>query len=394
MKPASFTRNFSILTLCSCIVTGTALASPEELFEGLHLNSDGTSYLAPSATYSTARDNVRLFAYNGNIMLYSGVDPNQSTDESGITLTGNPVSVILYSPGTNSPAANFKILTSVNSYDPVFEVEGATRKAIFRYSDVNVENGSLKVQNMPVVTTGNAQSLLGGMFAMYGSGGSLSASTLSAGILTTSSDATISGLKIGKGGGGLSDNTALGSNSLSANTTGTRNTSAGNSALALNTSGYSNTSFGAQGLRSNTIGFQNVAMGDFALYANTTGGQNTAVGSWALRFKATGALNTAVGQNAGRLNGDGTELATATNSIFIGANTRGSEAGNTDSIVLGTNAVSKGPNTTVIGNSTTTATYIEGETKSKSLRVSGNTLLEGDVVLAEPQGDISMGDYE
>ena len=66
----------------------------------------------------------------------------------------------------------------------------------------------------------------------------------------------------------------------------------------------------------------------------------------------------------------------------------------------------------MIGSPATLSTRLEGETKSESLRVSGNTVMEGNaeivgntvlggntviegsVTLAEAQGDISMGDYE
>ncbi|HEX3551765.1 MAG TPA: tail fiber domain-containing protein [Thermoanaerobaculia bacterium] len=80
--------------------------------------------------------------------------------------------------------------------------------------------------------------------------------------------------------------------------TGTDNTALGDNALSSNTSGFFNTAVGFNACRSNTSGFLNTAVGTFALDANTTGSVNTAVGAGALPSNTNGTSNTAVGADA------------------------------------------------------------------------------------------------
>lgn len=95
--------------------------------------------------------------------------------------------------------------------------------------------------------------------------------------------------------------------------------------------------------------------------------------------------------NQGFLTADGTTGITLTKPVSQGA---------TNTIVIGYGATSAGINTTVIGNTETIVTRLHGATNLDSLEVagattlSGPTLLEGQVVIAAPQGDISMGIYE
>jgi len=97
------------------------------------------------------------------------------------------------------------------------------------------------------------------------------------GAITSTTDATLSGLTVGKGAGAISTNTALGSGALNANTTGTQNTASGVNALQNNTTGGSNTASGLQALINNTTGSNNTASGRDALLNNTTGSGNTAI---------------------------------------------------------------------------------------------------------------------
>jgi len=142
------------------------------------------------------------------------------------------------------------------------------------------------------------------------SGGSPSFTTI-----TTTSDASISGLTVGKGGGTLSSNTAVGASAMAATATGQENSAFGNSALkavtsgqyntgigyfalSANTSASSNTGIGDSALRFNTTGASNSALGESALNANTTGGYNVAIGASALVYNTTASNNTAVGYQA------------------------------------------------------------------------------------------------
>ena len=213
--------------------------------------------------------------------------------------------------------------------------------------------------------------------------------------LTTSGDSYVGGIRIGKGNGGVSNNTALGYNTLISNTTGDQNSASGALALGVNTSGGRNTANGSGSLFSNTAGSGNTAVGSGALYYNVGVTSGTA-----------GSNNTAIGDSAGVYFGDtgGGQLNAASYGIYIGAGARGASFNDVNAIVIGATAVSKGSNTTVIGTSTTTQTYLAGQTISNTLNVTGQavanslsvtgaTVLNGQVTLAVPQGDISMGIY-
>jgi hypothetical protein len=138
---------------------------------------------------------------------------------------------------------------------------------------------------------------------------------LVAGGLGVAMDSYVNGVRIGRGAGNNSTNTAAGSSALNyntsgsfntaigtstlyANTTGSYNTATGCSALQLNTTGLFNTATGAQSLRLNTTGNVNTALGSCALNRNTTGGWNTASGASALLGNTTGSCNVALGAQA------------------------------------------------------------------------------------------------
>lgn len=115
------------------------------------------------------------------------------------------------------------------------------------------------------------------------------------GATTFSADATINGVTVGRGGGSIAENTAIGANALLSNTTGNYNTANGRNALYSNTTGSVNTANGRSALFYNTTGSDNTANGVNALYSNTTGSSNTANGSSALFYNTTGSGNTALG---------------------------------------------------------------------------------------------------
>ena len=105
----------------------------------------------------------------------------------------------------------------------------------------------------------------------------------------------------------------------------------------------------------------NTAAGNQALCFNTTGSGNTAMGYYALRSNTTGANNTAMGFQAGRYHANGsTELTDPENSVYIGYGARGYDNSDSNSIVIGYDAAGLGANTTVIGNTSTTAATIYG----------------------------------
>ena len=128
---------------------------------------------------------------------------------------------------------------------------------------------------------------------------------VTAGTLVSQNDATINDLTVGKGGGDVNSNTALGYQALLSNTTGTNNVANGYLALRFNTTGTNNVANGFQALRFNTTGTDNVANGFQALRSNTTGNNNVANGTLALYSNTTGSNNVATGLGALYLNTTG-----------------------------------------------------------------------------------------
>ena len=146
-------------------------------------------------------------------------------------------------------------------------------------------------------------------------------------------DLTVNSLRVGRGGGGIATNTAIGNAPLFANTTGSRNTAIGNNSLYTNTVGYNNTAIGANALFANIDGDLNTATGISALEDNTTGNSNTATGTFALGDNTSGSSNTAIGQGALRKN------TTATYNTAIGFNSLTANIDGYNNTATGVNAL-------------------------------------------------------
>jgi hypothetical protein len=94
---------------------------------------------------------------------------------------------------------------------------------------------------------------------------------------------------------GNGENTAIGYQSLTANTYGFANTAVGYQSLSLNTIGEASTALGDGALFSNTTGLCNTAIGYQTMFCNTTGSENTASGLQTLYYNTTGFGNTGTG---------------------------------------------------------------------------------------------------
>ena len=187
-------------------------------------------------------------------------------------------------------------------------------------------------------------------------------------------DLTVQNLTIGKGNNSLTNNTALGYRALFHITTGNYNTAVGYESSHNTTTGQYNTSLGQSALFTNTTGSQNTALGLNALLLNTSGGSNVVVGLDALQHNTTGSSNTALGYNAGsHITGGATPNTTASNSVFIGRDSKPAADGETNQIVIGQNAVGNGSNTATFGNTATTANYFTGAINGGSFVKSGGT---------------------
>ena len=116
---------------------------------------------------------------------------------------------------------------------------------------------------------------------------------------SSASDGLIYGLTVGRGVGAVASNMAVGVSALGGGSqAGIQNTAVGYQVMSVNTSGSYNTAFGFTAMRDNTTGEQNAAFGREALQLNTTGNYNTASGMSALRVNLTGSNNSAFGFQA------------------------------------------------------------------------------------------------
>ena len=107
------------------------------------------------------------------------------------------------------------------------------------------------------------------------------------------------------------NNTAVGYQALTANTTAEANAAFGKGALQTNTTGGSNTAIGANALEFNTTASNNTAIGRQSLNSNTTATGNTAVGYQAGYSNSTGTYNAMFGFQAG-------QNTTSTYNTFVG----------------------------------------------------------------------------
>ncbi len=177
----------------------------------------------------------------------------------------------------------------------------------------------------------------------------------SAFILETATDASIYGVRVGRGAGAQATNTVVGNAALNANTTGTSNTAVGNFAANAVTTGAGNTSIGFQANALLQGGSRNTAVGESAGYAALSSTDNTAIGRYAAVYN-TGSNNVAVGSAA--LNGVSGSSSGGSN-VAIGANalsvlTLG--AGNTSLGVSSGSNITTGSNNILLGANAITVT--------------------------------------
>ena len=166
--------------------------------------------------------------------------------------------------------------------------------------------------------------------------------------LWLSSDATINGITVGRGGGSINGNTAVGDSALASNginITGIYNTATGAKALFYNISTL-NTANGYASLYNNYVGSRNTAVGSYTLYSNIDGIGNTAIGTYALYSNSDGGdFNTANGLKAlySNLNGY--------NNTAVGSEALYTSKSGSDNVAIGSRALylntSGGANTAI-----------------------------------------------
>ena len=115
---------------------------------------------------------------------------------------------------------------------------------------------------------------------------------------TANQDIFINTLRLGKGTGTGSNNTALGFLTLGVNSSGFANLGVGAFALAGNTIAARNTAVGYASLYTNISGNNNVSVGGFSQYLAQTGIGNVSLGYATLQTNVIGNFNTALGYRA------------------------------------------------------------------------------------------------
>ena len=253
--------------------------------------------MAVPYTFATATSSIPLSQLDsnfataitlGNTAIYLG---NTTTSIGNLTLTNTTISSVAVT-FPNSYLANSSVTigsTNVSLGGTAATIAGLTLTGATlggTFSGTSVTDSGLTSGRVTYATTGGLLTDSANM-------------TFNGTTLTTANDASISGLTVGKGGGSLGTNTAVGNVALPINTTGGYTTALGYGALYVNTTGVQNTSVGANSMIANTTGGYNVAVGSSALQANTTASNNTAVGYQAGYSNTTGANNFYGGAFAG-----------------------------------------------------------------------------------------------
>jgi hypothetical protein len=200
-------------------------------------------------------------------------------------------------------------------------------------------------------------------------------------------------------------NTAIGNGALASSSSGTNNVAVGYSSLNASGSAKFNTAIGVNSMANYAPGNYNVAIG-YAALLNDEAADNTGVGTLSATSTTTGAYNTALGYDSMPNNDTGSYnvclgalcgsppsggFTEYTHSIYIGYNTENLTAADTNAIVIGDQAQSAGSNTTVLGNTSTTLTYLGGVTMplvvysnaGTQLAACASTIVGGEAVVSD-----------
>jgi len=252
----------------------------------------------------------------GSIGLSGNSEIRQNTNSDGSTLKILATQVV--GASTNSAGYGYSgggIIASVSAADSTLLLDaGYTTSTFGRFKVANTtsSNTSLSLEKNSVTT----------LFASTTGNVGIGTASPSKKLEVSGSDALINGITVGIGAGSIASNTAIGSQALLSNTTGSANTAIGVSSIQNTTTGHSNTAVGYFALLNNTVGVENTAIGRQALHQNTTGSLNTAVGAYALTNN-TSNYNTALGYYVLLANTTGQQN-TATGYLALRLNTTGS----------------------------------------------------------------------
>jgi hypothetical protein len=207
--------------------------------------------------------------------------------------------------------------------------------------------------------------------------------------LTTSADAVINGVRIGRGNFVTGTNFAVGTSALGSNTSAIESIAIGVNALSSTVSSGYNVALGSNSLRYLTSGVDNTALGGSSLTSLTGGSSNVGVGPLSMGGLITGGGNVGLGNRAGYFIADAITLNTlSSGSIFIGNSARPLADNQANQIAIGNGAIGLGSNTTVLGNSSTTfgrwwGNFLLGSSTNsgEQLQVTGTSKLVGNTTI-------------
>jgi len=290
---------------------------------------------------------------------YTNIDNNFSatqTFQADVSLTGNIEIGIPAIFAVNNTSGEITIGNKGGSYasfvnDAIFNGANFQRDITVNTMTVGLGNG-YNNGNSVAIGTGALLECTDGIYNTAIGSGTL-------GVLTVGGENSAFGFGALAALVDGSENIAIGKAALGSLESGSTNTAIGKSAMFDAVDAEGNVAIGGSVLQANVSGVYNVAIGESCLTSGECTG-NVANGRSALQ-NTTGNYNVALGYQAGRYRGTSTlTLNTATESIFIGNTARASASAMTREIVIGSNAVGLGSNTTVIGVSTTLGNRIFG----------------------------------
>ena len=186
-------------------------------------------------------------------------------------------------------------------------------------------------------------------------------------------------MTLGRGGGGVSSNTALGVEVLTANQGGSQNVGVGYQALASNVSGLGNVAVGDGALRISDVGNNNVAIGKDASLNLEGGDENVLLGNSAGYGNVQGNDNVCIGAFAGyNMTGSGNVLigsGRAINSINGPTYSPPSSSGNTQLVIGSSGGDAQG--TWISGDNSFNITLPNNLNVGGDVEVTGNLTVNG-----------------
>jgi hypothetical protein len=147
-------------------------------------------------------------------------------------------------------------------------------------------------------------------------------------------------------------NTSIGVYSLNLNEFGEGNVSIGYRSLVDNVTGSYNVSIGYESMSTNTVAIENISLGSYSLNSLSIGDRNVSIGADSSNYLTLGYYNIGIGYRS-LFN-----LTEGDQNIAIGSNTTLFNDLDSNSIVIGHNAVGIGSNTIVFGNTSITKTIL------------------------------------